>query len=142
MSSWIWDDDIGYGYDWTVHKIEPRRVSAYEALGLMAMVTQDGASAIYAGVNTILSQNQFDALIILRYNIGSLGVIDGFIQMLERGNYSRWEFESMINGYYESLWDYEINGEGWRNRTKETLDIFFNNDYGYMALDAINGRLF
>ncbi|MCL2147684.1 MAG: hypothetical protein FWH52_07745, partial [Synergistaceae bacterium] len=139
-------NDIGYGFDYKVNNVPAQTVTANEAIDMLRNITATGADAITSGVNRLFTQNQLDALVVLRYNIGFLGNIPGFISVLESGNYDRSEFQGLIDSYYDSL--VEINSgnaasrSGWQNRTNQTLDIFFDNNYGSMQIDAVNGRLF
>ncbi len=138
--------DNGYGYDRNANGVAPQTLTSAQAISLLRTRTKDEANYIAKNVNRVFSQNQLDALIVLRYNIGNLSVIPGFVDLLESGNYNREEFRNMIIAYYESLIagnpKLEENRNGWIARTDETLDIFFNNDYGKMGLDAVNGRKF
>ena len=39
------------------------------------------------------------------------------------------------------LHENEIYRDGWNNRTEKMLDIFFDGNYGYMPIDAVNGKV-
>ena len=139
--------DVGYGHDYKTNPLsyEAKDLSSSEALDLLkADVKQfeEGVSKLEAD----LTQDQFNALVSLRYNIGFLSNIDGLIEYLENNEtYDRETLKSIINGYYDKIINKNSNNEkfrkGWYNRTEKMLDIFFNGDYGDMPIDAVNGKV-
>ena len=139
--------DVGYGHDYKTNPLsyEAKDLSSSEALDLLkADVKQfeEGVSKLEAD----LTQDQFNALVSLRYNIGFLSNIDGLIEYLENNEtYDRETLKSIINGYYDKIINKNPNNEkfrkGWYNRTEKMLDIFFNGDYGDMPIDAVNGKV-
>lgn len=139
--------DVGYGHDITQNPMKsiPNSLSASEALKLLKEDVEEIEKKINDDINANFTQNQFNALVSLRYNIGGLGEINGFIEYLEKGIYDRQEMESIINAYYNERIEEnpkkEQNRQGWYNRTKKFLDVFFDSNYGNMPIDAVNGKV-
>ena len=142
-------DDVGYGFDISQENLPAGFVAgdltAEEAYELLKISSQKFADAIANGFSIYLNQNQFNALVLLKYNIGYLSNIPGFMDYIENGVYDREEMTSMINGYYDSIIkgnpEKAIYRNGWYNRTEAMLDVFFDGNYGYMPIDAVNGEV-
>ena len=126
-------------------KYAPKDLSSSEALELL----KEDVKQFELGVSKLeanLTQDQFNALVSLRYNVGFLSNIDGLIEYLENNEtYDRETLKSIINGYYDNIIIENPNNEqfrkGWYNRTDRMLDIFFDGNYGYMPIDALNGKV-
>lgn len=136
--------DNGYGHDVGVNKTSLKTLSSQEALELLKEDAQTAVNAI-ASIDADFTQDQFNALVSLRYNIGYLSNIDGFLEYLEAGKYDRDEMRNLINGYYDKLVTKnpgnKENIDGWYRRTEKMLNIFFDGDYGDMPIDAVNGKV-
>ena len=143
-------NDVGYGFDISVNNLPTGFVAGdltpEQAYELLIISTNSFSSAISDSFDINLNQDQFNALVLLKYNIGYLSNINGLMDYIESGNYDRIKMESMINGYYDSLIDSNPENEryriGWYNRTKTMLDIFFDGDYGSMPIDAEKGKVY
>jgi len=149
--------DLGYGYDYGTYGDRYKEIlggtasggttlTAEEALLLLQWEIEECAQAIINEFGDIFTQNQLNALVSLRFNLGKLSNIPGFIDVLKRGNYNRTEFETTIKGYYQGLVNRNENNrkylDGWLKRTDRMLNLFFDNNYAFMGLDAVNGRKF
>ena len=141
------DTDVGYGHDFIKNPMSsvPSSMSASEAYELLKLDAVAFENAIATGINANFTQNQFNALISLRYNVGYLGEVDGLLPYLESGSYDRNSMESIIKSNYDAIINFnpanEIYRVGWYNRTDKMLDIFFDGNYGHMPIDAVNGRV-
>jgi|GEM_PF-3059697 len=150
--------DVGYGHDYIKNPLPsiPASMTASEAYELLKKdlkgIEPDGEVVKHkdyigaiAGIDADFTQDQFNALVGLRYNIGKLGVIDGLLEYLEKGSYERAKLKDLINSYYDAIIisnpDNEKYKDGWYNRTEKMLDIFFDGNYGYMPIDAVNGKV-
>jgi len=134
-------NDVGYGYD-KQHGVTGS-LSATAAFTLMAKYVGGIEQAFKATFgNNFFSQNQFDALVTLRYNLKNLDVIPGLVNYLKQnaGNYNQATMRSMIQAYYQSLND-PTNYQGWMNRVDKILDLFFNGNYGDMPIDTMTGQV-
>ncbi len=120
---------IGFG-----HKIRPGEdfsngISEKEAWKLLRKDVQEHADAInrWAAENNLkLTQQQFDALVSLRFNLGSLEGAPKLRSLIISGTATpeqiRKEFEDIISDgvkRHEGLWQ----------RRRDEADMFFNNDY-------------
>jgi GH24 family phage-related lysozyme (muramidase) len=123
--------------NWTIgfgHEIKPGEdfsngISEEEAWKLLRKDVKEHADAIYqwAAANKVkLTQQQFDALVSLRFNLGSLDGAPKLRSLIISGNATpeqiRKEFEDIIRdevGRQEGLWQ----------RRRDEADMFFNNDY-------------
>lgn len=140
---------IGYGYDIIEDPLklnidEAEEISQDYALELLTRVSNSMATPILESVDITreLSQQELDGLVVLRYNIGSLGVVDNLIEDInENAPYD--VMKNDIDTYYDKL--VEINPsnidyrEGWQNRTNETLELYFYGDYGEMPINVVEG---
>ena len=139
--------DVGYGHDINKKPMDsvPDSLSATEAYKLLKKDVDEFEEAIANGINTSLTQDQFNALVGLRYNVGSLGVIDGLLPYLENGIYKRSELKNIINGYYDAIIRNDTKKkkyrEGWYRRTETILNIFFDGNYGKMSINAVKGKV-
>lgn len=131
--------DIGYGHDL------PKSLSASEAYELLKKDVAEFENAVATGVNANLTQDQFNALVGLRYNVGSLGEIDGLLLYLENGSYEKSKLKKLINDHYDAIIkkkpDKEKYRNGWYRRTETTISIFFDGNYGDMPIDAVRGKV-
>ncbi len=89
-----------------------------------------------------LTQCEIDALVALRYNVGSLGVIPNiFNDINSRASYNTFLNHIMIR--YDNLVKENSSLaqflDGWRNRAKLILNVYFYNDYGSMPINAVKG---
>lgn len=100
-------------------------------------------NAVATGVNANLTQDQFNALVGLRYNVGSLGEIDGLLLYLENGSYEKSKLKKLINDHaiIKKKPDKEKYRNGWYRRTETTISIFFDGNYGDMPIDAVRGKV-
>ncbi len=128
---------VGGRGNWTIgfgHEIKPGEdfsngLSEEEAWKLLRKDVKEHTDALnqWAAENNLkLTQQQFDALVSLRFNLGSLGVAPKLISHILSGNATpeqiRKEFEDIISdetGRREGLWQ----------RRRDEADMFFNNDY-------------
>lgn len=139
--------DVGYGHDINQRPINPipDSLSAKEALELLIKDLDEFETAIATGINVSLTQDQFNALVSLRYNVGSLGVIEGLLEYLEKSSYERAKLKNLINSHYDAIIKKNPSKEkyksGWYSRTEKFLDIFFDGNYGNMLIDAVNGKV-
>ncbi|MFV0240583.1 MAG: PAAR-like protein [Lacrimispora sphenoides] len=150
--------DVGYGHDYIKNPLPsvPTSMTASGAYELLKNdlngIDSDGKVVKHkdyigaiAGIDAELTQDQFNALVGLRYNIGSLGVVDGLLEYLEKGFYERTKLKNLINSYYDAIIKSvpanEKYRDGWYNRTEMMLNIFFDGNYGYMPIDAVNGKV-
>jgi RHS repeat-associated protein len=76
-----------------------------------------------------LTQQQFDALLIHRYMVGSFD--DGLEDYLKdnSGNYKRDELRGVMLDYLKGLKSWNKYGKGWTKRIDNEMNIFFNGDY-------------
>jgi len=150
--------DVGYGHDYIKNPLFSvlESMTAAEVYKLLKNdlngIGPDGKVIPYknyigavASINADFTQDQFNALVGLRYNLGNLGVVDGLLPYLESGIYTRSELKSIVNSYYNEIIianpANEKYRDGWYNRTEKMLDIFFDGNYGYMPIDAVNGKV-
>lgn len=139
--------DIGYGHDINKRPINPlpKSLSASEAYELLKKDVAEFENAVATGVNANLTQDQFNALVGLRYNVGSLGEIDGLLLYLENGSYEKSKLKKLINDHYDAIIkkkpDKEKYRNGWYRRTETTISIFFDGNYGDMPIDAVRGKV-
>ncbi|WP_143320597.1 lysozyme [Clostridium sp. HBUAS56010] len=100
---------------------------------------------ISTGINAKLTQDQFNSLVGLRYNVGALGEINRLLPYLESGSYEKSTLRNIINSHYDAIIkskpDKEKYKVGWYSRTEKTLEIFFDGNYGDMPIDAVNGKV-
>ncbi|SET46534.1 protein of unknown function [Lacrimispora sphenoides] len=150
--------DVGYGHDYIKNPLPtvPTSMTASKAYELLKKdlsgIGPDGKVdkikdyiGAIADIDACFTQDHFNALVGLRYNIGSLGVVDGLLPYLENGAYKRSELKKIVNSYYDAIIKKnpanELYRDGWYNRTEKMLDIFFDGNYGYMPIDAVNGKV-
>ncbi len=76
-----------------------------------------------------LTQQQFDALLIHRYMVGSFN--DGLVDYLKdsNGNYKRDKLTGVMLDYLKGLKSWDKYGKGWTKRIDNEMNIFFNGDY-------------
>ena len=107
------------------------------------VVRQKDYIGAIAGIDAEFTQDQFNVLVGLRYNIGSLGVIAELLEYLKEGSYERTTLNNLITSYYDAIIQSNPDNEKYRsgcyNRTEKMFDIFFDGNYGYMPIDAVNG---
>jgi len=137
-------EDVGYGRDRIQRPMnpEPSEVSAMEALRLLREDASGSELAIATQI-LIYDQDQFNALVSLRFNIGFLGNIEGLLEYLEGGVFVRDELGNLINTHYRNIiarnpQRFERYRQGWYNRTERFLNVFFDGNYGHMPIDAVN----
>jgi hypothetical protein len=140
---------IGYGYDIIEDPLklnidEAKEISQDYALELLTKVSNKMATPILDSpdITKELSQQELDGLVVLRYNIGSLGVVDNLIEDInENAPYD--VMKNDIDTYYDKL--VEINPsnidyrEGWQNRTNDTLELYFYGNYVEMPINVVEG---
>ncbi len=88
-----------------------------------------------------LTQNEFDALLILAYNSPNLLKEEEVIEMLKNKNHTKKEYIATINNYYKQMKNYYDNkdteepndgyGQGWYNRIVDSAEVFFEEEYEY-----------
>jgi GH24 family phage-related lysozyme (muramidase) len=146
-------NDVGYGFDISKRTIpaeiqvsEP--ATAAEALALLKHAVKQDEKGIAESEDLsgiYFTQNQFNALVSLRYNIGPIGQVDGLLEYLASASYQRARLKAIVNAYYDGIIvrnpANEKYRQGWYSRTERFLDIFFDGNYGYMPIDAVNGRV-
>ncbi len=120
---------IGFGHEILPGEDFSNGLSEEESWKLLRKDVKKHADAInqWAAENNLkLTQQQFDALVSLRFNLGSLGVAPKLMGHILSGNATpeqiRKEFEDIIStetGRKEGLWQ----------RRRDEADMFFNNDY-------------
>lgn len=76
-----------------------------------------------------LTQQQFDALLIHRYMVGSFN--DGLVDYLKdnNGSYQRDKLRGVMLDYLKGLKSWDKYGKGWTKRIDNEMNIFFNGDY-------------
>ena len=142
-------NDVGYGFDISVNKLpedySSSDLTSEQAYELLKITAEEFSLAIAKEFDVTLSQDQFNALVLLKYNIGYLSNIKGFMEYIENGKYNRDEMRTMINNYYDLIISRNPKNEkyrnGWYNRTEAMLDIFFDGNYGNMPIDVVNGKV-
>ena len=140
-------NDVGYGHDVTQRPMSPvpEFLTAEEALELLKVDVQGDNEGI-ARIDASFTQDQFNALVSLRYNIGAIGNIIGLLPYLEENDgYERAAMRALIIGHYDKIIANDprqaANKDGWYYRTDRMLDIFFDGIYGPMPIDAVNGKV-
>ena len=141
-------NDVGYGHDFKSNPLPESWIRDLSAEDALTLLRQD-VNAIASPLKTLeanLTQDQFNALVTLRYNVGSIRKITGLTEYLEENtSYDRAEMREIIIGYYDSIIDKNPENEkhraGWYSRTDAMLDLFFDGNYGNMSIDAVNGKV-
>ncbi|MDR0913557.1 MAG: minor capsid protein [Oscillospiraceae bacterium] len=142
------DTDLGYGHDYIKNPIEgvvPDSLNASEALELLKKDLEKIIEAIEKDLSVKFTQNQFNAIVAMRYNFGRLGYVDGLMEFLEAGSYKKENLKNILYDFYNSIVEYDSSQDiylsGWLNRVDSMVDVFFDGDYGYMPIDAVNGKV-
>jgi GH24 family phage-related lysozyme (muramidase) len=140
---------IGYGYDLTQDPLKlgiktATNISNGTALDYLKKASEDSANKISTSsdISITLNQCQLDALVALRYNVGSLGAISNiFNDINNKASYNT--FQNDIFKHYEHIVENNPDKaqylDGWKNRAVSILDIYFNGDYGSMPINAVKG---
>ncbi|MDF2885213.1 MAG: putative peptidoglycan binding domain, partial [Clostridiaceae bacterium] len=140
---------IGYGYDLTKDPLNlgiktAKNISQADALDYLKRVSNQYAQVIANSkdITITLNQQQLDALVALKYNIGSLGVVPNLLSDINT-NASYSTIQNDIYAYYNSLVQINPNNskylQGWKNRADTILDAYFYGNYGSMPINAVKG---
>jgi GH24 family phage-related lysozyme (muramidase) len=135
--------DVGYGRDRVQRPMadEPVYLTAAQALRLLRedVARDEEVAASFP----LQNQHQFNAVVSLRFNIGSLGSVYGLVDYLNEGVYEKDIMRGLIIAHYDDIIERHPHNEryrqGWYNRTERFLDVFFDGNYGYMPIDAVRG---
>jgi len=79
--------------------------------------------------NITVTQNQFDALVSIRYNMGNIGML---LPILRSGTFDRDDMtEAMMSTSRANMSpvNFRINEAGLLNRRNDEMEMFFNNNY-------------
>lgn len=140
---------IGYGYDLTKDPLNlgiqtAQNISQADALDYLKRVSNQYAQIIATSkdITITLNQQQLDALVALKYNIGSLGVVPNLLNDINnKASYST--IQNHIYGYYNSLVQKNPKNatylQGWKNRADAILNTYFYGNYSSMPINAVKG---
>ncbi len=88
-----------------------------------------------------VTQNEFDALLLLAYNSPNFLKEEEVINMLKDKDHTKKEYISSINNYYKQMRNYYDNqdtiepndgfGQGWYNRITDSAEVFFEQEYEF-----------
>lgn len=123
---------IGYGHTlFTKDEFEKYQngISSEQALDLRRQDIQHAVDAVNRRIKVPLTQQQFDALVSLAYNHGSVPL--NLARLINSGSYSRQQIEAEFNKIVGST---KRNGDlakpsGLTKRRSDEIELFFDGDY-------------
>lgn len=136
---------IAYGDQDTIdyyintYGVDPTDTTQYVPIDVVYQIFYDRLTEYTGYVDTMvnnlglnLSQQQYDAIMLLAYNKPVLVFEGGAIyNLLSEGNNNRDDWRTAILNYYQSLSDWDKFHESWTNRTEDFLECYFDGEYVY-----------
>ncbi|OPZ87060.1 MAG: tRNA(Glu)-specific nuclease WapA precursor [Firmicutes bacterium ADurb.Bin419] len=140
---------IGYGYDLTQDPLNTGIKKATNISQATALKYLKGVANIYANkittskdITISLNQQQLDALVALRYNVGALGEVPNLLNDINN-NASYSTMQNHIYVFYDDIVKADPSKaqylQGWKNRADTILNTYFYGNYGSMPINAVKG---
>jgi lysozyme len=131
ISAWVVGATIGYGHlisesEWERYK---DGITESQALDLFRNDLQGYVKTVQEGVTGVISQNEFDALVILTFNIGEQAFLNSSVLMLVNDPEASTPYDNLEQAW--KAWDKsqgKVNG-GLQNRRQAEWNIYSKNIY-------------